>query len=287
MLLTKDKIILVVGLGVIGGSYAEGFTKAGYTVNAIDIDSDAVAYAKEKNMVSDAKIFADPLMLGTADLIVFALYPSAFVTWIKNNQSLIKKGALITDVTGVKTSIVYEVQSILREDLEYIPAHPMAGREASGIRYASANVFDHANMIITPTDKNTEKAIAIAREIAEILNFGKISILTPEEHDEMIGFLSQLTHCIAVSLMTCKNSEHLVDYTGDSFRDLTRIAKINENMWPELFRLNKKTLLNQMDLFLKEFSKLRVYIEEDETEKIKEMMRLSTKRRTLFDKDQK
>ena len=287
MELTKDKKILIIGLGVIGGSYAEGLTRAGFNVSAVDIDNDTVRYAKEHNFVKEAKIYADPLMLGSADIIIFALYPGAFVNWIKNNQSLFKSGALITDVTGIKTSIVYEIQDMLRDDLEYVPAHPMAGREASGIRYASADVFKGANMIITPTAKNSKEAVAAVTALADVLNFGKISILTPEEHDEMIGFLSQLTHCIAVSLMTCKNSEHLVDYTGDSFRDLTRIAKINENMWPELFKLNKETLLNQMDLFLREFSRLRVYIEDDETEKIKEMMRLSTKRRTLFDKEEK
>ena len=100
----------------------------------------------------------------------------------------------------------------------------------------------------------------------------------------MIGFLSQLTHCIAISLMTCNDSEHLVKYTGDSFRDLTRIAKINENMWTELFLLNKEALINQMDIFIKEFSDFRLLLVNGEDEKIKEKMRLSTKRRKYFDK---
>ena len=100
----------------------------------------------------------------------------------------------------------------------------------------------------------------------------------------MIGFLSQLTHCIAISLMTCKDSQHLVKYTGDSFRDLTRIAKINENMWSELFLLNKEELLKQMDLFLEQFTKLKKTIENDEIEKMKEIMKLSTLNRSYFDK---
>ena len=117
-----------------------------------------------------------------------------------------------------------------------------------------------------------------------MIGFGSISRLSPEEHDEMIGFLSQLTHCIAVSLMTCKESECLVKYTGDSFRDLTRIAKINENMWTELFFSNRETLLREMDLFAEKFSSLRESIAREDGDAVREMMKLSTARRKFFDK---
>jgi prephenate dehydrogenase len=145
-------------------------------------------------------------------------------------------------------------------------------------------MFKGANYIITPTSENSEDAILLAKELGEVLEFKSISILTPEEHDEMIGFLSQLTHCIAVALMTCKDSRYLVDYTGDSFRDLTRIAKINENMWSELFLMNKNQLLSQMDLFLKQFKELRDALAKEDEEKMKDIMRLSTERRKYFDK---
>ena len=121
-------------------------------------------------------------------------------------------------------------------------------------------------------------------EMGKILGFKNISILSPEKHDEMIGFLSQLTHCIAIALMTCKESNHLVEYTGDSFRDLTRIAKINEQMWTELFLMNKNELLSQMDLFLQEFEKLRDALSREDVETIKKMMKLSTQRRSYFDR---
>ena len=107
----------------------------------------------------------------------------------------------------------------------------MAGKEVYGVENSDKKIFQGANFIITPTSKNTTKAIDTIVEMGKILGFKNISILTPEKHDEMIGFLSQLTHCIAITLMTCKDSKHLVEYTGDSFRDLTRIAKINEQMW--------------------------------------------------------
>ena len=142
---------------------------------------------------------------------------------------------------------------MLRPDVEFIAAHPMAGREVYGVENSDDKIFEGANYIVVPTDKNSYSAIELCKSLGEELGFADVSVLPPERHDEMIGFLSQLTHCIAVSLMTCKESEHLVDYTGDSFRDLTRIAKINENMWTELFLMNKNQLLSQMDLFLKQF----------------------------------
>ena len=160
----------------------------------------------------------------------------------------------------------------------------MAGKEVYGVKNADENLFKKANYIITPTNKNTDAAIQVASDIAKELEFANISILTPEKHDEMIAFLSQLTHCIAVSLMTCKESEYLKDYTGDSFKDLTRIANINENMWSELFLLNKEELLSQMDLFIEEFIKLKTSLENEDVNTIKEMMKLSTYRRSFFNK---
>ena len=145
-------------------------------------------------------------------------------------------------------------------------------------------IFREANYIIVPTDRNTVNAIEVCKAIGQTLEFNRISSLPPRAHDEMIGFVSQLTHCIAICLMTCSKSEHLVDYTGDSFRDLTRIARINENMWSELFELNKTALLAQMDKFRTEFNEFYRILESDDIEAMKEKMRQSTARRALFDK---
>ena len=136
-----------------------------------------------------------------------------------------------------------------------------------------------------PTEKNTQEAIELCRSIGEALKFNRISTLSPYDHDEMIGFVSQLTHCIAMTLMTCNDSDNVEDYTGDSFRDLTRIARIDEVMWSELFLLNKDALLHQMKLFTMEFSRLERMLMEADKAGIKEMMRHSTARRKLFDKE--
>lgn len=279
----KDTRILIVGLGLIGGSYAEALSSVGYEVGAIDCNADSIAFALEKGWISSGRADTDGEYIGKFDLIVFALYPHIFIDWIKQNQRFIRPGALLTDVTGVKCSVVYEVQKLLRSDLEFIGAHPMAGREVSGVRNAKKEIFTDANYIVTPTESNTLEAIAACKALGRAIGFKNISTLTPEKHDEIVGFLSHLTHCIAVALMISKESEHMCEYTGDSFRDLTRIAKINDVMWSELFMLNKTELLAQMKLFEAAFDRLRISIEQDDTDALREMMRLSAKRREYFD----
>ena len=279
----KDTKILIVGLGLIGGSYAEALSSGGYEVGAIDCNADSIAFALEKGWISSGRADTDGEYIGKFDLIVFALYPHIFIDWIKQNQRFIRPSALLTDVTGVKCNVVYEVQKLLRSDLEFIGAHPMAGREVSGVRNAKKEIFTDANYIVTPTESNTLEAIAACEALGRAIGFKNISTLTPEKHDEIVGFLSHLTHCIAVALMISKESEHMCEYTGDSFRDLTRIAKINDVMWSELFMLNKTELLAQMKLFEAAFDRLRISIEQDDTDALREMMRLSAKRREYFD----
>lgn len=283
MELTHNTKILIVGLGLMGGSYAQALSAQGFEVGAIARRQETLDYALQNGLIRHGRIDADPAYLAQFDLIVFALYPHVFLQWLEENQQYLRPGALLTDVTGVKTSVVYQVQAMLRPDLEYIGAHPMAGREVSGVENARKKIFEGANYIVTPTEQNSPAAIAACEALGRTLGFARISTLSPEKHDEMIGFLSQLTHCIAVSLMTCKESHHLVDYTGDSFRDLTRIAKINDEMWSELFLLNKQELLAQMDLFAEKFSELRTAIAQDDRAHMRRIMRLSTERRAYFD----
>lgn len=284
MKLDKNIDILIVGLGLIGGSYAKGFRKKGYKVSAIDVNEQSIKFAIENGIIDKGSSKIDENLISSADLVIFALYPHVFLDWIKTNQHLFKQGAVITDVTGVKSCIVYEIQSVLRKDIEFVSAHPMAGKEVYGVENADDSIFKGANYIVVPTDTNTFNAIEMCKAVGETLGFARISSLPPKAHDEMIGFVSQLTHCIAICLMTCSKSEHLVDYTGDSFRDLTRIARINENMWSELFILNKEALLSQMETFMSEFNSFYELLKNDDVENMKEKMKQSTARRALFDK---
>ncbi|MBQ4258792.1 MAG: prephenate dehydrogenase/arogenate dehydrogenase family protein [Lachnospiraceae bacterium] len=279
-----SKKILIVGLGLLGGSYARALKRFGFHISAITKEQSSIDYAIREQIIDEGSTTLDERIIGDADLVVFALYPKIFVEWIAQNQGLLKSGALITDVTGVKGSIVYKIQDMLRSDVEFIAAHPMAGREVSGVENSTDKIFAGANYIVTPTEKNTPEAIETCLELGKLLGFSNVATLSPEDHDEMIGFLSQLTHCIAITLMTCNDKEDMEKFTGDSFRDLTRIARINDLMWSELFVANKAALLEQMDLFMDKFNELKTMLETEDIDGMRAMMRHSTERRTLFDK---
>ncbi len=284
MIVDVSKHILIVGLGLLGGSYARVLKRFGFPIAAITKEQSSIDYALQEGIIDEGSTELDEAMIGKADLVIFALYPHTFVEWIEKNQHLLKSGAIITDVTGVKRSIVYKIQDILRDDVEFIAAHPMAGREVSGVENSTDKMFAGANYIVTPTDKNTPEAINTCLELGRLLGFSNVTTLSPEEHDEMIGFLSQLTHCIAITLMTCNDKENMEKFTGDSFRDLTRIARINDLMWSELFVANKDALLKQMDLFMEQFQELKTMLETEDIDGMRQMMRYSTERRALFDK---
>lgn len=284
MIVDTSKNILIVGLGLLGGSYARALKRFGFHVSALTLDQASVDYAVGEGIIDEGSTELDERMIGEADLVIFALYPHIFVEWIEQNQGLLKSGALITDVTGIKRGIVYKIQEMLRPDVEFVAAHPMAGREVSGVENSTDKMFIGANYIVTPTERNTPEAIQTCMELGRLLGFSNVTTLSPEDHDEMIGFLSQLTHCIAITLMTCNDKEDMEKFTGDSFRDLTRIARINDLMWSELFVANKDVLLEQMDLFLGQFNRLRSMLETGDVEGMRQMMRHSTERRALFDR---
>lgn len=280
----ESKKFLIVGLGLLGGCYAMALKKKGYYVSAITKEKEDVDYALAEGLIDRGSITVDKELVAEADIIVFALYPHTFVEWIKEYGNLIKEGTVLTDVTGVKGCIVYEIQSLLKPGVEFISAHPMAGRETSGVQNSDDTIFHEANYIVVPTEKNTFGAIELCKELGEILGFARISVLNPEKHDEMIAFLSQLTHCIAVSLMCANDNPGLVFYTGDSFRDLTRIANINDEMWSELFLSNRDALLREMEKYRNTFDKLYNCVKNNDREEMRSMMRISTERRGEFNK---
>ena len=284
MIINNTKKILIVGLGLLGGSYAMALSRKGYTVTAIDQNPQSIEYALTHNLIVRGSTEIDTTLIDEADLIVFALYPHTFLQWVKEHGHLIKPGTVVTDVTGVKSCIVYDVQSMLPEGVEFIAAHPMAGRELSGVENSDDSIFRGANYIVVPTEKNTFSAIELCKSLGQELGFKDVSLLNPEKHDEMIGFLSQLTHCIAVSLMCACDDPNLEKYTGDSFRDLTRIANINDEMWSELFLANRDSLLRQMDSYRSVFDRLYNCVKNADREEMRSMMRFSSERRRNFNK---
>lgn len=272
----------IIGLGLMGASFAKRLSpQKDKTIYGIDQNEQTIQTALELNIIKEGS--TDPgKLIKKCNLIILALYPTMIKPWIVENQQYLEPGTILMDISGVKTNIVEPVQAILRKDLELISIHPMCGRESRGIDFAQADIFDNANYIIVPTDKNTPKAIEAAKQLGKDLRVKNISILSCEEHDRMIGFLSQLTHVIAVSLMNTHDNSHLVEYTGDSFRDLTRIATINENLWSELFLLNKDILLDEIDQFLDATKHFRDSLEKEDIDEMKRLFIQSTNRRKLF-----
>ncbi len=284
MTLPENGRVLIVGLGLLGGSYAMALTKKGYHVSAITRDRESIDYAVSHGLIDHGSTEVEQSLIDEADAVVFALYPHVFVEWIKQHGHRLRPGVPVTDVTGVKSCVVYEVQALLPPGVEFISAHPMAGRETSGVQNSDDSIFVGANYIVVPTEQNTPEAIAWCRQFGATLGFSKISVLSPEKHDSMIAFLSQLAHAIAVSLMCANDDPDLVQYTGDSFRDLTRIANINDEMWSELFLSNRDALLAEMDTYRGTFDRLYDTIKNGDREAMREMMRLSTARRRQFNK---
>lgn len=279
-----SKTYLIVGLGLLGGKYAQTLSGKGYSVTGIDCNPDTIRYALEKAYISAGATEQFEELVRQADVIIFGLYPTALLDWVRSYGRWIRPGTLVTDVCGVKRGVVGPVQEMLPEGVEFIASHPMAGRETSGIAHSAEVDFAPANFIITPTARNTEAAIAWCRDLAQTLGFARITTLSVAEHDRMIGYVSQLCHAIAVSLMCASDNADLACYTGDSFRDLTRIARINDKMWAELFLWNKDNLIGEIDMFSTALGDLRQKLVADDREGLEEMFRLSTQRRKAFDK---
>ena len=280
----QNKIYLIVGLGLLGGKYAKELSERGFTVTAIERSEERLQFALEHGYISRGKSADFTDLIQEADHIVFGLYPTVFIEWVRQWGKYIQPGCVFTDVSGVKTGLVDTIQQLLPEGVEFIASHPMAGRETSSVEHAAEVNFAPAIFIITPTEKNTPAGIQWARELAEVLGFKHICTLTVQEHDRMIGYVSQLCHAIAVSLMCANDNSSLCEYTGDSFRDLTRIARINDKMWAELFLWNKQNLISEIDQFDSALQEMRAALVADDRDKLEQMFRLSTQRRAAFDK---
>ena len=276
--------VCIVGLGLLGGSYAMALSQKGHQVTAIDKNPEALEFGLNKGWIQAGATADFQGLLREAELVVLCLYPGDMLPWLQENQGALSPGCLITDVCGVKLGIAEEAQALLRPDAEFVPAHPMAGRERLGIWNADCAIFAPANFIITPTPRNTPEAIARIEELARELGFAHIARLSPAEHDEMIGYVSQLTHAIAVSLMLANDNPRLAEYTGDSFRDLTRIARIDAGLWSKLFLHNRQILTAQIDRFSQALQNLRQQVEEGNEEALVELFHISSHRRSWFDR---
>lgn len=282
----KNKNILIVGLGVVGGSYAMALTAAGYkNVYAVNRSEASLKKAVQAGIVKGGSVNIEDFA-AKADIAVIAVYPTGAEECARKLGALMKKGSLVTDVLGIKRYYSEKISAVLPDYIDYVPAHPMAGREKRGLDYASADVLKGANFIITPITRSTPGGIEAVKTLACDMGFGKIRTLTPEEHDRVIAYTSQLPHALAVSLINSDEEDSGTgDFIGDSFRDLTRIAEINADLWQELFIGNGENLIAAIDMFTAQLSAIRKAVEEKDRESlVKQFEKSSARRHSLIKK---
>ncbi|MGL5414979.1 MAG: prephenate dehydrogenase [Clostridium sp.] len=272
--------ILIVGLGVIGAAFAKGFKEYGFTeVYGIDKSLETLKKAKELNIIKEGYTKGEGI-INLCDIIIVCVYPKAVLDFIEENREKFKEKAVITDVTGIKEVFIEDILKILPRNVDFIFGHPMAGREKKGIDFSSNEVFKGANYIITPIEQNRSENIELIEDLVRKLGFGKIKKITPSYHDKMIAFTSQLPHALAVALINSDEEERDTgSFIGDSYRDLTRIANINEELWSELFLGNKKNLLDSIINFESELCSIKKAIVDEDKEKLMEIFRKSSIRR--------
>lgn len=275
-------IITVVGLGVIGGSFVKALKGQGHQVYGVDINQEALDKAKaEADIIEGYKDGKD--IIPKSDLTIICLYPSLVLEFIKNNQ--FKKGSIISDAVGIKSYFLHEAMSIIDQEVEFVSGHPMAGREKRGFEYASKEVFKNANYILIEHPDNKKESIRFMEEFVSTLGFKSVKIMSPEAHDEIISFTSQLPHALAVSLINSDKQKYETGkYIGDSYRDLTRIANINEDLWSELFLRNSDYLLDSIESFEYQLDLIKKALVEQDEQLLRELFIKSSKRREKLER---
>lgn len=273
--------IFVVGLGLMGASYAEKLTSKGHQVYGYDVNKANLLQAEKDGVILETSNLS---LLTLADVVILAMYPNQNVTFVKDHLHLFKKGVLLTDISGVKETIVSQIEAVIREDIHFVSHHPMAGRAKKGYDFRDPNMFLNNHFLIIESNRATLSDYELLEIIGKQLGFKTITKISAEKHDQMIAYTSQLTHVIAVSLML-GHEDVSREFTGDSFRDLTRIAHINETLWSELFLSNQKYLLEAIQQFKDQLLKIEDAIINQDTKTLEELLKTSREKRKAFEHD--
>ncbi len=267
----------IIGLGLIGGTIAKALNDK-HQISAYDISSETLDYALDHNIIS--KGYSDLSdFLKDNKIIYLCLYPNLIIDFFKNNQDLIQKDTVFIEISGVKTSLIKAIEKLEINHFEIVYTHPIAGSEKIGIKYADKNIFNKANYAIIETPINTKESILLAESLAKEMNFKNISVISADTHDEIIAYTSQLTHVISLALVNAfKEEMNLTKFSGDSYRDLTRIADINTSLWPELFFNNQANLIHKIEDFETSLAEFKKAITNNNN---KELVELMTKAKKL------
>ncbi|TVP96412.1 MAG: prephenate dehydrogenase [Acholeplasmatales bacterium] len=272
--------VYIVGLGLIGASYAAGLRAAGHTIDGFDINADTLQKAKTANLIDTGRLEG----MRHAEILILALYPNDIPAFLQTHRHLIPETALITDVAGVKKPLetALHKQGITRG--RYVSHHPMAGKAKQGFDAHDGTLFKGANCILIAQDGAESSQLDTLQTVLADLGFGRFITVDAARHDRLIAFTSQLTHALAVALMHADSDPLTPQATGDSFRDLTRIAEINAPMWCELFLANQHALTEEIERFQTVLDRLKQHIQDEDATALTAMFETSTTKRQSFNR---
>ena len=280
----RDLTFAIVGLGLIGGSYAKALRNLKVRkILGMDISHGIARACLNANMI-DEIVEADGSNLKEADVIICSVYPEAIVSFVQQNVQNFAEGMLMTDATGVKGAMPHEIQALLPEGCEFISGHPMAGRQGSGLGMSDAAIFNNSNYIIVPTEKNTPEAVSWLEEFAKALGCARSVKVSMEDHDKIIAYTSDLPHITAVALVNSASyNENTQYFIAGGFRDATRVADINPDLWSDLFLSNRANVIAEIENYQNQLERWKKAIENNDRETLKEIMReAGPRRRQLY-----
>ncbi|MBQ9264694.1 MAG: prephenate dehydrogenase/arogenate dehydrogenase family protein [Clostridia bacterium] len=262
----------IVGLGLIGGSLARSIQfHSEHTVWGMDIDETAIEQARMTQAIDDVLTEEN---LPQCDVVLVALYPQAAVDYILSHIDCFKPGTLVIDCCGVKRFVCSRLfPAFVGKQSIFIGGHPMAGRERSGFAYAQDDLFENASMILTPQEDTDTEILRQVKELFLSIGFGRVRFSTPLEHDEMIAFTSQLAHIVSSAYVKTPLAGKHKGFSAGSFRDMTRVARLNETMWTELFLKNDDLLLTQTQHLIDQLTEYRDALRDRDEERLKAILR--------------
>ena len=268
------KNIFIAGLGLIGGSFAKAIKHyTNYKVYAVDISSETVEKALSCGAVDIADIDVDKNRLSECEIVIVALNFDKTIEFVKNNAMSIRKGAVVFDVAGVKRPVCALLESIAKENgFVFVGGHPMAGKEVSGFAVSDAALFSGASMLLTPISDSSVVAAKDLYDFFTTLKFGQVKLTTPEQHDRVIAYTSQMAHIVSNAFIKSPTATEHRGFSAGSFRDLTRVALLDEAMWTELFLTNSDNVLSEIDFFIDRVTEYRKAIADNDKEKLKALL---------------
>lgn len=262
----------VVGLGLIGGSIAKSAKKnTKHKIYGYDINENVVKNAiKEKSIDGELT----ETRLSSCDYVFIPLYPEAVVEYVEQNAANFKDGAVVIDCAGVKRSVCDKCFKIAENhNFIFVGGHPMAGTQFSGFENSKDTMFHNAPFVLTPKENEDILILANAREVIMELGFGRVSVMTPQKHDKLIAFTSQLAHVVSNAFVKSPSAIERKGISAGSYKDLTRVAYLNENMWTELFLDNKDNLIYELDNIINELKKYSDAMKNDDPETLRQLLK--------------